>query len=146
GATEPGVAYNLAAATVPALATVGLASLAWSLARAAGVSAAWSAFGAALATLLALFCGNLRAFFEFALARGWINSDAGAALGIKNFGEGIGANVWPPTNGLWWFASSRVVPNTQPDGINEFPFFTAFLSDLHPHFVAIPFEVLVLTI
>jgi YYY domain-containing protein len=46
----------------------------------------------------------------------------------------------------WWFASSRVVPNTQPDGINEFPFFTAFLSDLHPHFVAMPFELLVLAL
>src|SRR5262249_12975061 len=59
---------------------------------------------------------------------------------------GISVGVWPPANGLWWFGSSRVVPNTQPDGINEFPFFTAFISDLHPHFVAIPFEVLVLTI
>src|ERR1051326_2222502 len=45
-----GVGYNLAAATVPALAGVGLASLAWNLARGAHVSAAWSAAGAALAT------------------------------------------------------------------------------------------------
>ena len=146
GATQPGVAYNLAAALIPALASVGLASLAWSLARAASVSAAWSAFGAGLATLLALFCGNLRAFFEFALSRGWVAAEAGATLGIKNFGEGISTGIWPPLNGLWWFGASRVVPNTQPDGINEFPFFTAFLSDLHPHFVAIPFELLVLSI
>jgi YYY domain-containing protein len=140
---EPGVAYNLAAATVPALATVGMASLAWSLARAAGVQAAWSAIGAGAATLLTLYCGNLRAFFEFSLARGWVSSDAGEVLGIKRFGEGVARGVWPPANGMWWFSSSRVLPNTQPDGINEFPFFTAFLSDLHPHFVAIPFELLV---
>src|SRR5437762_5050270 len=38
-----GVAYNLAAATVPALAIVGFASLAWNLARAAGVQPSWSA-------------------------------------------------------------------------------------------------------
>jgi YYY domain-containing protein len=143
---EPGVAYNLAAATIPALAIVGLASLAWSLARAAQVSRGWSAAGAALATLLAFFCGNLRAASEFALSHGWITADAGPALGIKNFGEGVVQGVWPPLNGLWWFGASRVVPNTQPDGINEFPFFTAFLSDLHPHFVALPFEVLVLTV
>ncbi|MBV9895831.1 MAG: hypothetical protein JO020_16830 [Chloroflexi bacterium] len=143
---EPGVAYNLAAATVPALATVGLASLAWSLARAAQVSTLWSATGSAIATVLALFCGNLRAFFEFALSRGWLAADAGAALGIKNFGDGILPGVWPPLNGLWWFSASRVVPNIQPDGITEFPFFTAYLSDLHPHFVALPFEILVLSL
>ncbi|HYW90351.1 MAG TPA: DUF2298 domain-containing protein, partial [Chloroflexota bacterium] len=142
--TQPSVAYNLAAATIPALATVGMASLAWCLARAAGVQALWSAVGSAAATLLALYCGNLRAFFEFFFARGWLNADAGDGLGIKRFGEGITPGIWPPTNGLWWFSASRVVPNTQPDGINEFPFFTAFLSDLHPHFVAIPFELVVL--
>jgi YYY domain-containing protein len=38
------------------------------------------------------------------------------------------------------------MPNIEPDGINEFPFFSAFLSDLHPHFVALPFEVLALTV
>ncbi|HEY2592867.1 MAG TPA: DUF2298 domain-containing protein, partial [Chloroflexota bacterium] len=141
---DPGVAYNLAAATIPALATIGMASLAWSLARAAGVQALWSAVGSAAATLLALYCGNLRTFFEWLYARGVIAADAGDSLGIKHFGDGIAQGVWPPTNGLWWFSSSRVIPNTQPDGINEFPFFTAFLSDLHPHFVAIPFELLVL--
>ncbi len=67
-------------------------------------------------------------------------------LGIKRFAEGISPGVWPPTGGLWWFKASRIVPNTQPDGINEFPFFSAFLSDLHPHFVAMPFELLVLAV
>ena len=138
------VAYNLAAATIPALATIGMASLAWNLARAAGVQALWSAAGSAIATLLALYCGNLRTFFEWLYARGALRADAGESLGIKRFGDGITPGVWPPANGLWWFSASRVIPNTQPDGINEFPFFTAFLSDLHPHFVAIPFELLVL--
>ena len=146
GATDPGVTYNLAATTIPALASLGLASLAWNLARGAHVTAAWSAAGAALATLLALYCGNLRAFFELALSRGWIGAGAGASLGIKNFGEGITPGVWPPLNGLWWFAASRIVPNTQPDGINEFPFFTAYLGDVHPHFVAWPFELLALSV
>ncbi len=142
---EPGVAYNLAASTIPALATIGMASLAWNLARAAGVQTLWSAVGSATATLLALYCGNLRTFFEWLYARGVLRAEAGDSLGIKRFGDGITPGVWPPGNGLWWFSASRVIPNTQPDGINEFPFFTAFLSDLHPHFVAIPFELLVLT-
>lgn len=141
---DPSVAYNLAAATVPALATVGLASLIWSLARAAGVLPRWAALGAGLGTLLGLYGGNLRAFFEYLITRGTISSDAGGTLGIKNLGDGLVQGIWPPPNGQWWFAASRVVPNTQPDGINEFPFFTALLSDLHPHFVAMPFELMVL--
>src|SRR5579859_2567115 len=144
----PGVAYNLAAATVPALAMVGLAALAWHLARAAGAPAPWAAFGSALATLLALFCGNLTAFFEFLVSRGAITADASAVLGINplHFGVGITPGVWPPTDTFWWFNASRVIPNLKPDGINEFPFFSALLSDLHPHFVALPFELLVLAV
>jgi YYY domain-containing protein len=140
----PGVAYNLAAATTPALASVGFVALSWNLARATGVQTAWSAAGAGAGALLALFCGNLTAFFEFLVSRGLLNADAGDTLGIKRFADGITVGVWPPTAGLWWFRASRVIPNTQPDGINEFPFFSAFLSDLHPHFVAMPFELLVL--
>src|SRR5579864_65835 len=143
-AADPSVAYNLTAATIPALATIGLASLIWTLARAAGVPRRWAAIGTSIGTLFGLYCGNLRALFEYLVSRGSISADAGGALGIKNLGDGLVPGVWPPPNGLWWFASSRVVPNTQPDGINEFPFFTALLSDLHPHFVAMPFELLVL--
>lgn len=142
--TPPSIAYNLAAATVPALACVGLTALAWNMARAALVSRAWAAAGATLATLSALVCGNLSTFFELLLARGIVPVAAGDVLGIKHFGEGVGS-AWPPDNTLWWFKASRVMPNTPPDGINEFPFFSALLSDLHPHFVALPFEVLVLS-
>src|SRR5262249_52375405 len=41
---------------------------------------------------------------------------------------------------------SRVIPNLKPDGIDEFPFFSSLLADLHPHFVALPFELLVLSV
>jgi len=75
-----------------------------------------------------------------------LTPDAGDALGIKRFADGVVPGVWPPGGALWWFKASRVIPNTQPDGINEFPFFTALLSDLHPHFVAMPFEIVVLTV
>ncbi|HEV7662881.1 MAG TPA: DUF2298 domain-containing protein, partial [Chloroflexota bacterium] len=143
---EPGVAYNLAAATVPALAIVGLASLAWNLARAAAVQPLWAAAGSALATASALLCGNLSTIFEFLFSQGVVPAAAGDTLGIKRFGENIVPGVWPPDNTFWWFKASRVMPNTQPDGINEFPFFSALLSDLHPHFVSLPFEVLVLSV
>jgi YYY domain-containing protein len=138
------VGYNLAAASIPALATLGLAGLAWNLARMAALRPAWAALGAALTSLFALAIGNLSTFFELLVARGWLTANASATLGVKNFAAGIQPGVWPPT-GTWWFAASRVVPNTQPDGINEFPFFTAYLADLHPHFIALPFEALALS-
>jgi YYY domain-containing protein len=140
----PGVAYNLAAATVPALAIAGLSSLAWALARAACVPPAWATAGAAAATLLAFFCGNLETFLEYLVSRGLLSPGAGRTLAINHFADGVVPGVWPPGNSAWWFHASRIIPNLQPDGINEFPFFSAFLSDLHPHFVAMPFELLVL--
>jgi YYY domain-containing protein len=142
---QPGVAYNLAAAVVPALTMVGVAALAWNLSRAATVQVAWSGAAAVVAVLLVVFAANLSAFLEFLATRGLVSADAGGALGIKNFAANITRGVWPPSNGAWWFSASRIIPNLQPDGINEFPFFSALLSDLHPHFVALPFEVLALT-
>jgi len=142
----PGAAYNLAAATVPSLATISLASLVWSLARAARVPSAWAAAGAATATLLAVFCGNLETFLEYLVSRRLLSPDAGQTLAVNHFADGVVPGVWPPANTFWWFHASRIIPNLQPDGIDEFPFFSAFLSDLHPHFVAIPFELLVLAV
>jgi YYY domain-containing protein len=99
-----------------------------------------------LATLFALFCGNLSTFFEFLVARGWLDLHSGEALGINHFGDSVSVGVWPPANTFWWFHASRIIPNIQPDGIDEFPFFSAFLSDLHPHFVALPFELITVTL
>lgn len=139
-----GVGYNLAAATIPALAAVALGGLAWNLSQAAKLSVRWASVAVGLVGLLTMATGNLSAVFELLLTRGWLTPEAGPALGIKRFGEGLTPGVWPP-DGTWWFQASRVVPNTQPDGINEFPFFSAYLSDLHPHFMAFPFEALALT-
>lgn len=139
-----GIAYNLAAATVPALAMAGVLGLVWNLCRLARLPSSVAGVTAAGSAFLVLFAGNLSTFFDLLLTRGLLGSGAGAVLGIKNFGADLVPGVWPPPTG-WWFDASRVVPNIQPDGITEFPFFSAYLSDLHPHFMALPMELAVLT-
>ena len=54
---------------------------------------------------------------------------------------------WYPEEFWWWFRVTRII-NTFVDGrgidytIQEFPFFSFMLGDLHPHVSAIPFAIL----
>lgn len=45
-----------------------------------------------------------------------------------------------PNSNWWFFESTRVVGNGNT--INEFPFFSILLGDLHPHVMALPFTIL----
>lgn len=52
---------------------------------------------------------------------------------------------------LWWWRSSRVIQDYDMVGgfrevIDEFPFFSFLLGDLHPHVLAIPFNLLVIAV
>jgi YYY domain-containing protein len=56
---------------------------------------------------------------------------------------------WLPENHWWWWRASRVLQDYDLSGnlkeiINEFPFFSFLLGDLHPHVLAIPFSLLVI--
>jgi uncharacterized membrane protein len=52
------------------------------------------------------------------------------------------------TGGWWWWRASRVVQDhdllggNKGDVIDEFPFFSYLLADLHPHVLAMPFALL----
>ncbi|MCL0030983.1 DUF2298 domain-containing protein [Dehalococcoidia bacterium] len=54
-------------------------------------------------------------------------------------------NNMRPTDHWWWWDSTRVINTYSPDGvgldytIQEFPFFSVLLGDLHPHFMGMPF-------
>jgi YYY domain-containing protein len=69
---------------------------------------------------------------------------AGAVLVCLVLGNLAGVRSWldaaHPPGGYDWFAPSRVIPNT----INEFPWFSSLLGDLHAHLLALPFVVLAL--
>ena len=58
---------------------------------------------------------------------------------------------WLPgrTGGTWWWRASRVLQDYTLNGqsreiIDEFPFFSFLLADLHPHVLAMPFVLLVI--
>ncbi len=143
------ISYNLSMALIPALASAGIVSVVLSLVRAEGAS--WRlglASGVAAGVVLGIV-SNLEGVLEFMRAN---------AMGSQGFYDWIGiqglsgpaetlSQSWHPEEYWWWFRATRVI-NTFQEGvgvdytIQEIPFFSFMLGDLHPHVSAIPFALL----
>ncbi|MGE3909798.1 MAG: DUF2298 domain-containing protein [Chloroflexota bacterium] len=95
-----------------------------------------------LGGVLTMVVGNLVGPFELIAARGRGDASFWATIGVKGLNP-VESPTWLPVDGGWWWRSSRVIANIQPDGITEFPYFSFILGDLHPHYVAIPFGLLI---
>jgi len=60
--------------------------------------------------------------------------------------------AWMPERYLWWWRASRIIQDYDMlgkwtgDVIDEFPFFSFLLGDLHPHVLAIPFSLLAISV
>lgn len=145
-ATPGPIAYNLALVFVFAAGFLGAMSVVYGILtplHEASIAPDWSAllfalFGGAMVMLL----GNLEGLLELLAARGWGDSTFWQAVGVKGLAATSGTNILPPDGG-WWWRASRVIPNIQPDGITEFPYFSFLLGDLHPHYMAIPLDLLI---
>jgi YYY domain-containing protein len=102
-----------------------------------------AAYGAGLlGGVLTMVVGNLVGALEMVSARGWGSPDFWSAVAVKGLAAAPSPGLFPADGG-WWWRSSRVIANIQPDGITEFPYFSFILGDLHPHYVAIPFVLLI---
>lgn len=111
-----------------------------------------NAFFALLAPLFVLVVSNVEGFLEVLHARGIGWGDGQGRfwqwLDLKDLASPPAAPPsWMPSRFLWWWRASRVVNDVDYAGrpievIDEFPFFSFLLGDLHPHVLAIPFAFL----
>jgi YYY domain-containing protein len=110
-----------------------------------------------LAPLFLLIVSNLEGFLEVLHRRGifWppnSTSNFWTWLGIKELSEAPSQPLgWIPDRFWWWWRASRVISDFDLRGgfqevIDEFPFFSFLLGDLHPHVLAIPFNLLAVAI
>jgi YYY domain-containing protein len=119
------------------------------------------AIGAFLAPLFLLITSNLEGFFESLHSKGigWMFRPDGTAS--SSFWSWINLQVltdpparplsWVPTQFYWWWRASRVLQDYDLNGnrlevIDEFPFFSYLLGDLHPHVLAMPFNLLAIAV
>jgi YYY domain-containing protein len=105
-----------------------------------------------LGALMVAVIGNLQILFDMLHARG-LGSDAfWAWLDLKKIADAPVTGKWFPTDppdSWWWWRASRVIHDRDLLGrttevIDEFPFFSFLLGDMHPHVLALPFVLLAL--
>lgn len=153
-----GVAFNLGIALLFALTLIGAFGAAFNLiqlrrqhddpAAPPGPAARWALLGPLFVGVM----GNLEGLFELLRA---LNTGGRilAWLDVQGLEGPAGRVLWPPSQwgGWWWFHASRVIHDRTPAGesiglqpIDEFPFFSFLLGDMHPHVLALPFVLLAL--
>ena len=157
------ITFNLTLVTLFALTASGAFSLVYNLVRAylqrSGQEteqehrlARWVAPWAGLvgATLVALM-GNLEGVFELIRARGGGSEALWRWLDVKNLQASVQSATWYPDDTWWWWRASRVIHDRDALGnsmevIDEFPFFSFLLGDVHPHVLALPFVMLAIAL
>ena len=116
-------------------------------------------FCSIMAPLMILICGNLEGILEVfhSLHFFWNENGTSSFWEWINLKELTAAPVRVPCvdptgrSGIWWWRASRVLSDTTVNGnsieiIDEFPMFSFFLGDLHPHVIGIPFVLLAIAV
>jgi len=135
-----GVAYNLGVALLWALAFSCAFSLVYALTRRYRYSL-FSAFALAILGNLDYWHRAVQSWSIGNLRIPYYNDTSGAVPG--GFQGAMNFLFSPLRSGWDYFQASRIIPVPPSDKmINEFPSFSFFLSDLHPHLMAIPFVLL----
>ncbi len=152
------IAFNLYAPTLLAMTLSGAFGIGSNLVSIAAHSASTSrnslvtlynlATGLAAALLVALL-GNLIGVLEVLHKRGLLPPQFWQWLDIRDLKvPPAPSDSWIPDRFIWWWRGSRVLTDYNLAGheqevIDEFPFFSFLLADVHPHVLALPFVLLV---
>ena len=146
------VGFNLGVASWFALTILGAFSVSYSLlysTRREGereVTSIRKLLPPLLGPLFVALLGNLEGVFEVFYARGLASEGLLRWLDVKDLGVALPTGRWIPTDNWWWWRASRVIHDRDLLGrsigvqpIDEFPFFSFLLGDMHPHVLALPF-------
>jgi YYY domain-containing protein len=149
------VGYNLVSASWFGLTALGAYGVAWDLLSgkkenekvAQEVSNRTYSL-ALLAPLMILIVSNWFGILDVLHARGLVSPDFWQKLQIPSLMSEPYSLSWFPNRGGWsWWQASRVVQDfrlgsSMIEIIDEFPFFTYLLADIHPHLLGMPFVLL----
>ncbi len=156
-----GVAFNLAIALLFALTLLGSYGLVYNLVAARRRSAmpnrmpSGEVVSSLLGPLFVGVVGNWQGLFELlhALNVRFLGEGFWRWLDIEDINMPAATRLWPPDvwRNWWWWRASRVIHDRDAAGISiglqpidEFPFFSFLLGDMHPHVLALPFVLMTL--
>jgi len=142
------VTFNLGIALLFVLTLTGASSLVYNLVYRDREGSAL-AFGFLGALFVALI-GNFEGILEVLHTRGLGSASFWEWVDIRNLAAAPLSGGWLPTDHWWWWRASRVVHDVMlgrdMEVIDEFPFFSFLLGDMHPHVLALPFVLLALAL
>ncbi len=143
------VTFNLGIALLFALTLTGASSLVYNLVYSEKEEGSALTFGF-LGALLVTVIGNLEGVLEVLHTRGLGSASFWEGVDIRNLAAAPVSGQWLPTDHWWWWRASRVVHDVMlgrdTEVIDEFPFFSFLLGDMHPHVLALPFVLLALAL
>jgi YYY domain-containing protein len=145
------ISYNLSLALIPALGAMGIFGLVVNMVRADSGRLRVALVAGVVAASLLVLAANLEGVLEFMRANGMGSSAFWDGIGIDGLNAEfpVQTDSWRPQEFMWWWRATRVIGSYQDGGlldytIQEFPFFSYILGDLHPHVMSVPFVVLFL--
>jgi len=148
------MAFNLGIALLFALTASGAFSLTYNLVsgygKREGEKQGMATIFGALGAVLVAVVGNLEGVLEVMHTRGLGSASFWEWIDVKNLATAPISGSWMPADNWWWWRASRVVHDVllgqDLEVIDEFPFFSFLLGDMHPHVLALPFVLLALAL